>query len=150
MAKFLLGIFLVAFVNNALMAADLIATCQVKSDSAVANPLIDSNVVVKYRLGGSHNYLDSLEYIHADRTEQLFGGFFRGGYEISYCNPDDHEFSEYSESFSFYANCTAKPPLAKVQMHATLSKRNDGQIKIYTIGIDRTIVNRVIEIATCN
>ncbi len=82
-------------------------------------------------------------------TTRLFDAMTRGGYEVSYCNPNDNEYSTFSSTFSLFSNCTAKAPIAKVIFHSSLSKTKKGFLEFNLFYENGESGARKIEVGIC-
>lgn len=139
-------------------AVELSSNCPIISDT-LTDTTIDAQserrLVIQYRIGGSRSYFDSLQFVirnnetGIESIEDLFVQSKRGGYSISYCNPDDREYLPSIEKFSWHSVCTGASPFNRINGRVSLSKRVDGIVKIKAIREDFSSEEREISTGPC-
>ncbi len=98
--------------SSTLNAADYTAQCLVKSDTANPNFIGERSLSIKYRIAGTHSYIDGVT-LGGSKPQELYGPSNRGGYEIGFCQLNENEFLEPIEKFNVYSDCTARSPRSR-------------------------------------
>lgn len=84
-----------------------------------------------------------------DNVENLYAGLNRGGFVVSYCNPNENEFFEPTGKINLYSRCVYGPNADKLFFDAQLSVKTDGFINISLYPIDGNTIERTIHISAC-
>lgn len=136
-------------------AVETTSICPVLSDTLAPDFTDERHLVVRYRVGGTRSYFDSLHLIKRDEeteqedVEELFAQSKRGGYDVRYCNPDDREYLDSTKKFSWYSICTAPSPFQRINTRVSLSKLAEGLVKVRAMREDFTSEQREIVTGPC-
>ena len=112
----------------------------------------------EYVLVEMGRYVSSLDFVHKisnddgtfkDRIENLYSGLNRGGFTVTYCNPNDNEFIEPIGKINLYSQCAYGPNADKLFFDAQLNIKTDGSIKISLYSIDGNNIERMINVSAC-
>ena len=84
-----------------------------------------------------------------ESTIRLFDSMTRAGYKVTYCNPNDNEYSKFSRTASLYSICTAKAPITKIMFHSSLSKPKKGFLKYDVFYESGELITKEIKVDNC-
>lgn len=139
-----------------LLAADLTVKCPVVSDTAATAAVDQDYLLIQYRTTPDRGYVDRVSYVSttsnsdASNAVLLFGQENRGGFDAAYCNPDNHEYSIFTETFSLQSTCKGKKTQSQLSLLAKLSKKTEGSFKIVFRDLAESInLTRVITTKKC-
>ncbi len=136
--------FMIALKSSFIFADEL--KCDVKSKQ------VDPQNIEKLQVTFNHQQvlkiqlipqvLDKVNVDQEDVPRVLYSRDFpvysiRGGYEVSYCNPDESSVLEITKNLSVYSHCMVKNSNDKVLLHFTLDrKRKEGSYSMNYLGVD--------------
>ena len=156
MRSFLLVGTFMMFVPRPSFASDLNFRCAAREEGTSQKD--DFIQFSTHEIGPEKYYLGPIQYIHRDlgtdgnyveRSEDIYSQSNRGGYNVTYCNPNDNEFSETTGKFDLYSVCTTPSGDAqRVNLLARFSTLEEGYIRISVFGRSGHIERRIV-VAQC-
>ena len=117
-------------------------SCIVKADSNPTRP--ESKVTIDLDARG----VNTIDFLHDGKTDKTFARWpeVRGASEVSYCNPNDNEYRDYSQSYSMWSVCSSSEmPAGYVTFSASFTLKDGGKISF--LRADKT--EQTLEFADC-
>lgn len=118
---------------------------------------ISGSQINKVQISYTSTQIETIDLIKAETatTERIYSRTYsdpsiRGGYVVSYCNPDDNEITEHS-GMSAYSSCKVANSSDDVQFSFRLNKdHTDGKVSITYLSLSSGILKSELTLRSCN